>query len=69
VTASDPGQNAQDNPCKQGAIHTSTEDLALLRKAAARTVDDLWTAIGRLIDAFTPQECANYFAASGYAPD
>lgn len=39
---------------------------ALLRKAAERTVDGLWTAIGRLIDLFTPRECANYFAAAGY---
>ena len=39
---------------------------ALLRKAAERTVDGLWAAIGRLIDAFTPQECANYFTAAGY---
>jgi transposase len=39
---------------------------ALLRRAAERTVDGLWTAIGRLLDAFTPQECANYFAAAGY---
>lgn len=39
---------------------------ALLRKAAERTVDGLWTAIGRLIDLFTPSECANYFAAAGY---
>lgn len=39
---------------------------ALLRKAAERTVDGLWNAIGRLIDTFTPQECANYFAAAGY---
>jgi transposase len=39
---------------------------ALLRKAAERTVDGLWTAIGRLIDAFTPGECVNYFAAAGY---
>ena len=39
---------------------------ALLRKAAARTVDALWDAIGSLIDTFTPQECANYFAAAGY---
>ena len=39
---------------------------ALLRKAAERTVDGLWTAIGRLVDTFTPQECANYFAAAGY---
>jgi transposase len=39
---------------------------ALLRKAAERTVEGLWTAIGRLLDAFTPEECANYFAAAGY---
>ncbi len=39
---------------------------ALLRKATERTVDGLWTAIGRLVDTFTPQECANYFAAAGY---
>ena len=39
---------------------------ALLRKAAERTVESLWAAIGRLIDTFTPQECANYFAAAGY---
>jgi len=30
---------------------------ALLRKAAARTVQGLWAAIGRLIDTFTPAEC------------
>jgi transposase len=39
---------------------------ALLRKAAARTLDDLWRVIGRSLDAFTPQECANYFEAAGY---
>lgn len=42
---------------------------ALLRKAAARTIDGLWATIGRLLDLFTPQECANYFAAAGYEPD
>ena len=39
---------------------------ALLRKAAERTVDGLWHRIGLLVDAFSPQECANYFAAAGY---
>jgi len=39
---------------------------ALLRKAAARTIDDLWRVIGESLDAFTPNECANYFAAAGY---
>ncbi len=42
---------------------------ALLRKAAERTVDGLWTEIGRIADAFTPTECANYFSACGYDPD
>jgi transposase len=40
---------------------------ALLRKAAQRTVEEVWDAIGELLRAFTPAECANYFAAAGYA--
>jgi transposase len=39
---------------------------AYLRKAAARTMESLWTAIGEVFGLFTPQECANYFAAAGY---
>lgn len=42
---------------------------ALLRKAAERTINGLWAAIGRLVDIFTPQECANYFAASSHDAD
>ena len=42
---------------------------ALLRKAAARTVEDLWRAIRDAIDAITPDECANFFAAAGYDPE
>ena len=42
---------------------------AMLRKAAERTLDDLWRSIGRIIDTFTPTECANYFAAAGYDAD
>jgi transposase len=38
----------------------------LLRKAAARTVDTVCSAIGEVLDAFTPQECANYIKNSGY---
>ncbi|AOH82856.1 transposase [Sphingomonas panacis] len=38
----------------------------LLRKAAARTVDELWRIIGQSIDEFTPAECKNYFAHCGY---
>jgi transposase len=39
----------------------------LLRKAAARTVETTCAAIGEILGAFTPQECANYFRNSGYA--
>ena len=42
---------------------------ALLRKAAERTVEGLWSTIGRLVDVVTPDECANFFAAAGYEPD
>jgi transposase len=39
----------------------------LLRKAAERTVANLWNRIGQILEAFTPQECANYFRHDGYA--
>ena len=42
---------------------------AILRKAAARTFDDLWDAIGEALSAFGPDECANYFKAAGYEPN
>jgi transposase len=37
-----------------------------LRKAGTRTREALWGAIGRLLDGFTPGECRNYLANSGY---
>src|ERR1035441_6061665 len=40
---------------------------AHLRKAAERTIPRLSRRIGKLMDAFTPQECANYFRHAGYA--
>jgi transposase len=39
---------------------------AILRKAAARTIPDLWDAIAAAINQFPPTECSNYFAAAGY---
>ena len=42
---------------------------AMLRKAAARTIDQLWDAIATIIQTYSPQECANYFAAAGYNAD
>lgn len=37
-----------------------------LRKAAARTVEALETAIADALRTFEPDECANYFNAAGY---
>jgi len=42
---------------------------AFLRRAAARTVEAVRAALRDLVDAFTPAECANYFAACGYDQD
>ena len=39
---------------------------ALLKKAAARTIDDLRTAIAQALPQLTPSDCANYFAAAEY---
>ena len=42
---------------------------AKLRKAATRTIPELWTVIGRILPTFTQAECANYFTAAGYEPE
>ncbi len=42
---------------------------AMLRKAGERTVSGLWSLIGKLVDIFQPQECANYFRSCGYEPE
>jgi len=39
---------------------------ALLRKAAERTRDSLWSRIADIIPPFSPAECANLFKAAGY---
>ena len=39
---------------------------SILRRIAARTVDALEAAVGEALQSFTPQECMNYFASSGY---
>jgi transposase len=41
----------------------------LLRKAGERTVDGLWTLIGKLVDLITPDEAMNDFISCGYDPD
>lgn len=42
---------------------------ALIRKAAARSYDALWRAVGAVCDLFSDEECYNYFKAAGYEAD
>ena len=42
---------------------------AALRKAAARTIPELWDVIADAIEQFKPEQCRNYFAAAGYDLD
>lgn len=51
------------NPIEQAFAKLKT----LLRKAAARTVEQTSDCLGGLLSEFTPPECANYFADAGYA--
>jgi hypothetical protein len=39
---------------------------ALLRKADARSIEDVDAALGTLLDEFEPDECARYLSAAGY---
>ncbi len=41
--------------------------MALLRKAAAPTREELWHIIGSLLDTFTPAECRNDRENADYA--
>ena len=42
---------------------------AALRKAAARTIPELWDVIADAIETFSRYECINYFAKAGYDLD
>lgn len=42
---------------------------AHLRKAAARTIDALWRAVGDICSLFTAEECWNFFRAHAYVAD
>lgn len=39
---------------------------ALLRKAAERSYEKLWQAVGQLMDQFPADECFNFFKHAGY---
>ncbi len=51
------------NPIEQVFAKLKT----LLRKAAERSVEQTLRRIGTLLDAFPPDECANYLRNAGYA--
>ena len=42
---------------------------AALRKAAARTIPELWDVVAGVIEQFKPAQCKTYFAAAGYDLD
>ncbi len=42
---------------------------ALIRKAAARSYEALWKAVGDVCDLFSQKECANYLKAAGFESD
>jgi transposase len=50
------------NPIEQAFAKFKT----LLRKAAARSVDEINAAIKKLLEEFTVEECARYLAHAGY---
>ena len=41
---------------------------AQLKKAACRTIPQLWDEIAAAIETFPPEECRKYFNAAGYEP-
>ncbi len=38
-----------------------------LRRIGARTIDELWKALGHICDLYSAEECWEYFKAAGYA--
>lgn len=51
------------NPIEQFFAKLKT----LLRKAEARTLETICTAISDILGRFAPKECANYLKNAGYA--
>jgi transposase len=57
-----PAYSPDLNPIEQVFAKIKT----LLRKAEQRTLEAVWQRVGKLLDAFTPTECANYLRNAGY---
>ena len=62
---------ADQRPVMHQPINRTTQwrQSTLLRKASERTVEGLWSAIGRILDLFSSAECANFFTAAGCQPE
>lgn len=58
-----PSYSPDFNPIEQAFAKLK----AHLRKARERSIPALYDRIGTTLDLYTPQECQNYFANSGYA--
>jgi hypothetical protein len=39
------------------------------RRIGARTIEELWKAVGSICDHYTPDECWNYLRHARYASD
>ena len=53
----------------ENPAHFCVEINSQIRKAAARTYDQLWKAVGHVCDLFKEEECYNFFKAAGYDTD
>lgn len=60
-----PGYSPDLNPIEMAFAKIK----AMLRKAAARTYDQIWKSLGEICELFSRQECMNYFKAAGYEGD
>jgi hypothetical protein len=67
ITPLSPPLNASGKG-SHGSILDGNYAASRLSSGWKSTVDALWTAVGDVIDRFTPTECANYFTACGYDP-
>jgi transposase len=54
--------NSDLNPIEQAFAKLK----ALLKAKELCKLDDLWKALGTLLDQFSPKDCKSYFANAGY---
>ena len=57
-----PAYSPDLNPIEQGFAKINVR----IRKAAPRSREALWQSTGRIVQDFTPAECANFLANAGY---